>query len=141
MVIQTYQPEHYSIVSAAEEDYEGFYAQEMAFRRLLRYPPVSHVLAVLIQSEEEAVAKNAAERVAQALNREKHPEEGFGTVSGPVPAELAKANDMYRFLIYVKSEDYNRLMEFHKRAEEEKVLTESAMKCNIQFDFNPLGGY
>jgi len=32
-------------------------------------------------------------------------------------------------------------MEFHKRAAEEKVLTESAMKCNIQFDFNPLGGY
>ena len=141
VVIQTYQPDHYSIVSAAEEDYEGFYAQEMAYRRLLRYPPVSHVLAVLIQSEEEALAKTAAERVAQALNREKHPEEGFGTVSGPVPAELAKANDMYRFLIYVKSEDYNRLMEFHKRAEEEKVLTESAMKCNIQFDFNPLGGY
>lgn len=141
VVIQTYQPDHYSIVSAAEEDYEGFYAQEMAYRRLLRYPPVSHVLAVLIQSEEEAVAKTAAERIAQTLRQEKRQSEGFGTVSGPVPAELAKANDMYRFLIYVKSEDYNRLMEFHKRAAEEKVLTESAMKCNIQFDFNPLGGY
>ena len=113
----------------------------MADRSLLRYPPVSHVLAVLIQSEEEAVARTAAERIAQTLRQEKRQSEGFGTVSGPVPAELAKANDMYRFLIYVKSEDYNRLMEFHKRAAEEKVLTESAMKCNIQFDFNPLGGY
>ena len=141
VVIQTYQPEHYSIVSAAKEDYEGFYTQEMAYRRLLRYPPVSHVLAVLIQSEDETVAKIAAERIANVLQREKRQSEGFGTVSGPVPAGLAKANDMYRFLIYIKSENYQRLMEFHRRAEEEKVLTESAMKCNIQFDFNPLSGY
>lgn len=141
VIIQTYQPDHYSIVSAANEDYEGFYTQEMAYRRLLRYPPVSHVLAILIQSEEETVAKAAAERIAKVLQQEKRQSEGFGTVAGPVPAGLAKANDMYRFLIYIKSEDYKRLMEFHKRAAEEKVLTESAMKCNIQFDFNPLGGY
>lgn len=141
VVIQTYQPEHYSIVSAAKEDYEGFYVQEMAYRRLLRYPPATHVLAILVQSEEETVAKNAANRIGAALQREKRPEEGFGTILGPVTAELARANDNYRFILYVKSENYSRLMEFHRRAEAEKVLTESAMKCNIQFDFNPLGGY
>lgn len=141
VVIQTYQPEHYSIVTAATEDYEGFYEQEMAYRRLLRYPPTAHVLAVLIQGEEEAVAKQAASRLVDVLQRAKKPEEGFGTIAGPVPAGLAKANDMYRFLIYVKSVSYERLMEFHRLAATEKLLTESSMKCNIQFDFNPLSGY
>ena len=141
VVIQTYQPEHYSIVTAAKEDYEGFYAQEMAYRRLLRYPPVAHVLAILVQGEAEGVAKAAATQVVAALQAEKRPEEGFGTISGPVPAGLARANDLYRFLVYVKSADYGRLMEFHRIAEKQKLLTESAMKCNIQFDFNPLGGY
>ncbi|MBQ8799747.1 MAG: primosomal protein N' [Lachnospiraceae bacterium] len=141
VVIQTYQPDHYSIVTAATEDYESFYTQEMAYRRLLRYPPVAHVLAVLVQAEEEIQAKEAAERIASALQKAIKPEERFGTVTGPVPAGLAKANDLYRFLIYVKSASYERLMEFHKVAGAEKVLTESSMKCNIQFDFNPLGGY
>ena len=141
VVIQTYQPEHYSIVTAATEDYEGFFEQEMAYRRLLRYPPVTHVLAILIQGEAEAEAKAAANRIAGVLQAAKRPEEGFGTVSGPVPAGLARANDLYRFLIYVRSADYQRLMEFHRIAEAEKLLTESSMKCNIQFDFNPLSGY
>ncbi len=141
VVIQTYQPEHYSIVTAATEDYEGFFEQEMAYRRLLRYPPVTHVLAILIQGEAEAEAKAAATRIAGVLQAAKRPEEGFGTVSGPVPAGLARANDLYRFLIYVRSADYQRLMEFHRIAEAEKLLTESSMKCKIQFDFNPLSGY
>ncbi len=141
VVIQTYQPDNYSIVAAATEDYESFYTQEMAYRRLLRYPPTVHVLAILVQSEEEAVAKQAAARLTGALQKAKRPEEGFGTIAGPVPAGLTRANDMYRFLVYVKSADYERLMEFHRIAGAEKLLTESAMKCNIQFDFNPLSGY
>ena len=141
VVIQTYQPEHYSIVTAATEDYEGFYTQEMAYRRLLRYPPTANVLVILVQGEEETVAKAAAKCIADTLQASKRPEEGFGTISGPVPAGLAKANDMYRFLIYVKSLDYGRLMEFHRLAAKQKLLTESSMKCNIQFDFNPFNGY
>ncbi len=141
VVIQTYQPEHYSIVTAATEDYEGFYTQEMAYRRLLRYPPTTNVLVILVQGEEETVAKAAAKCIADTLLASKRPEEGFGTISGPVPAGLAKANDMYRFLIYVKSPDYGRLMEFHRLAAKQKLLTESTMKCNIQFDFNPFNGY
>lgn len=141
VVIQTYQPEHYSILAAASEDYEGFYEQEMAYRSLLRYPPMSHVLAVLVQGEDETVAKQAAGRLAECIKRACTPEERFGTVSGPVPAGLAKANDLYRFIIYIKSPEYQRLMELHKLAQQEKVLTESSMKCNIQFDFNPLSGY
>ena len=46
VVIQTYQPEHYSIRYAAAQDYEGFYREEILYRELLSYPPASHILAV-----------------------------------------------------------------------------------------------
>lgn len=141
VVIQTYQPEHYAIVTAATEDYESFYTQEMAYRRLLKYPPAAHILAILVQAEEEADARLAAKRLAEAVQRIRLPEESEGTVIGPAPAGLSKANDLYRYVIYVKSMQYVRLMQFHQEAEKEKKLTERDIKCMIQFDFNPLGGY
>lgn len=141
VVIQTYQPEHYSIRTAAAGDYEAFYSQEMAYRRLLQYPPVTNMLAILVQAADEAVAGQAAGRLANTLREAKRPDEEIGTITGPVPAGLAKAKDLYRYVIYVRSPAYERLMEFHRIAGAEKQLTEAAMKCNIQFDFNPLGGY
>lgn len=141
VVIQTYQPEHYSITAAAAGDYESFYRQEMAYRKLLKYPPAAHILAVLVQAEEEEEAALGAGRVAKALSVSLLPEEKTGTVIGPVPAQLARANDLYRYLIYVKTPGYERLMQLHRVAAEEKRLTETVIKCNIQFDFNPLNGY
>lgn len=141
VVIQTYQPEHYSITAAASGDYESFYRQEMAYRKLLKYPPAAHILAVLVQAEEKEDAALGAGRVAKALSVSLLPEEKIGTVIGPVPAQLARANDLYRYLIYVKTPGYERLMQLHRVAAEEKRLTETVIKCNIQFDFNPLNGY
>lgn len=141
VVIQTYQPEHYSITAAASGDYESFYRQEMAYRKLLKYPPAAHILAVLVQAEEKEDAALGAGRVAKALSVSLLPEEKTGTVIGPVPAQLARANDLYRYLIYVKTPGYERLMQLHRVAAEEKRLTETVIKCNIQFDFNPLNGY
>ncbi len=141
VVIQTYQPEHYSITAAAAGDYLAFYQQEMAYRRLLRYPPAAHILAVLVQAEEQETALLGAGRISAALSRMLFPEEKTGTVIGPAPAGLAKANDLYRYIIYIKSSDYERLMQFCRAAAEEKRLTEVAVKCNIQFDFNPFHGY
>lgn len=141
VIIQTYQPEHYSITAAAAGDYEAFYRQEMAYRKLLKYPPAAHILAVLVQAEEKEDAAFGAGRVAEALSQALLPEEKTGTVIGPVPAQLARANDLYRYLIYVKTPGYERLMQLHRVAAEEKRLTETVIKCNIQFDFNPLNGY
>ncbi len=67
VVIQTYHPEHYSIITAAEGDYEAFFEQEMLYRRLMQYPPAAHILLVLITSKEEEKAVRAAELTGEAL--------------------------------------------------------------------------
>ena len=53
VVIQTYSPDHYSIETAARQDYEAFYEEEMRYRELMGYPPAAHLLAVLLTGEDE----------------------------------------------------------------------------------------
>lgn len=69
MVIQTYQPDHYSITLAAAQDYEGFYAQEMLFRRMMSYPPGAQMMAVLLSCEEEEHLAVGASYLKQILER------------------------------------------------------------------------
>ena len=52
-VIQTYSPEHYGIVTAAAQDYEAFYAEEIRYRELMGYPPAESLLAVLVSCGDE----------------------------------------------------------------------------------------
>ncbi len=63
VVIQTYDPEHYSIVYAAKQDYKGFYEEEILYREMLAYPPAAHMLAVLVTSLEEEEGKKLAEEI------------------------------------------------------------------------------
>ena len=60
VVIQTYQPDHYSIQTAAAQDYEAFYTQEMNFRRLLGYPPAVGLLTIQIADGNEKLLEQAA---------------------------------------------------------------------------------
>lgn len=54
-VIQTYTPTHYSIVTAAAQDYEAFYEEEIRYRQIMGYPPVENLLAVLVSCEDEVL--------------------------------------------------------------------------------------
>ena len=61
VILQTYQPDHYSIQCAAAQDYKAFYRQEIAKRQMLQYPPISNILEVLVFSEKEEKAAMLAE--------------------------------------------------------------------------------
>ncbi len=143
VVIQSYQPDHYSIKSASEDDYLGFYKQEMTYRELLKYPPAAHILAILIASKDETKAMTAAELISGAAKdwtaKEKVKEEVV--IIGPAAASLAKANDIYRFMIYIKQSDYNLLIGIKDYLEGYINYSEHFNGCNVQFDFNPMNSY
>ena len=67
VVIQTYRPEHYVIQTAEAQDYLQFYTYEMAYRRLLGYPPVTHMLGILIAAKDEKAAVAYSEALAERL--------------------------------------------------------------------------
>lgn len=135
VVIQTYSPEHYSIVTAANQDYEAFYQQEMAYRRLMKYPPASGLLTVQFSSRKEDCLKEAAALVAGFVAP--LAEQEAVQVIGPVDASVYKINDIYRKILYLKQENYDILIKIRDHidvfSENHWQLFDQVM---IQYDFS-----
>lgn len=133
VVIQTYQPEHYAITLSAKQDYEAFYEEEIAFRSLMDYPPVSHMLSVLISSKDEERAVGVANDLALGIKKQY---EGVHLI-GPAPAGISRINDMYRYRFYVKDSDEERLngmkLELEKEFKDPKYKNET-----IVIDYDPM---
>ncbi|WP_349948069.1 primosomal protein N' [Lacrimispora sp. BS-2] len=135
VVIQTYSPEHYSIVTAANQDYEAFYRQEMAYRRLMKYPPASGLLTVQFSSRLEDCLKEAADAAAGFIGP--LAEQEAVQIIGPVEATVYKINDIYRKILYLKQENYDILIKIRDQidgfSENYGHLFDQVM---IQYDFS-----
>ena len=149
VVIQTYAPDHYAIRTAKEQDYEAFYDKEIEYRRLMNYPPVWNMLLVHVTSPDESECGSMAQRVydiaAQMISHtdENHSPDDRHRIQliGPADATIAKVNDIYRKVIYMKTSDYAALISI-KDGIEQAVKADTAMKnANISFDFNPMSGF
>lgn len=141
VVIQTYHPEHYSIVTAAQGDYEAFYKQEILYRTLMQYPPIAHILLLLITSKEEEQAVNAADILGNATKLYLDKNDLQAQMIGPAPAAISKANDIYRRVIYVKHKDYTTLIDIKNYIEGYYSYSQQFNGCNLQFDFDPMISY
>jgi primosomal protein N' (replication factor Y) len=141
VVIQSYQPDHYSILAAAGQDYKGFYEEEIAYRDLLRYPPISHMMSVQIQSKDEQEGIAFATRLRAIMEQQKCPGAVF---IGPASAVIGKINDIYRMAIYVKMDDMDVLIGLKDLVEKYIRQLEDAGKLRyitVQFDFDPVNGF
>lgn len=134
-VIQTYQPENYAVVHASKQDYEGFFNEEILYRSLGGYPPTSNLLAVQVFSADEAAGEKLAVRLADII-RTNRPDENY-VLLGPAPAGIGRINDVYRQVLYVKSDEYRTLVEIKDLLEGETEKMQLRTE-NIQFDFNPI---
>lgn len=108
--IQTYQPENHAIRMAAAQDYEGFYQEEILLRQAMEYPPFSHIFSVLITGEMEQEVILAAQRLGAFMNH--YAERAGCTVVGPAPAPLPKFRGEFRWQIFAKGTDAERLKAF-----------------------------
>ena len=103
VIIQTYQPKHYAIQAAVNNDYRSFYQQEMAYRQRYRYPPFSQMARLLYSSPSEARARKEAERLGQQLRA------AGVEVLGPSPAFYHRLRGKYRWQNLVRGEELPRL--------------------------------
>ena len=149
VVIQTYDPDHYAIQTAKEQDYEAFYDKEIEYRRLMNYPPVWNMLLIHVTSPDESECGSVAQRVhdtaAQMISHIEKSQSPYDRhqiqLIGPADATIAKVNDIYRKVIYMKTSDYAALISV-KDGIEQAVKADTAMKnANISFDFNPMSGF
>lgn len=99
VLIQSYNPQHYAIRFAKDQDYEGFYTYEMAIRRQLGYPPYYFTIGItLSHKKEEEVVKRAYE-VMEILRS------GLSDTSkilGPTPKPIARTHNLYHYQILIK---------------------------------------
>jgi len=133
-IVQTYHPEHYSIEAAKTQDYKRFYEEEISFRMLLGYPPASQMMAVMASGEEEeqlALAMEFLKKYIIRVNRQSDLK-----IIGPADAAVAKVNDRYRKILYVKHNDYYILTNIKDALERYIKVNSGFSKLYIQFDFN-----
>jgi primosomal protein N' (replication factor Y) len=109
VVVQTSNPDHYSLRCAAANDYEGFYAAELPSRRAFVFPPFAE-LAVLTRTDADdaraaASAREAAEALATGLLKEGI--DGI-RVMGPAPAFIHRLRGEYRWQVTLKGDGLQR---------------------------------
>ena len=135
VVIQTYSPEHYAIQTASNQDYEAFYEEEIAYRKMMGYPPAEELMAVLITGEDEQLLETACmylKGYAERVNRYQ------ASIVGPASPFVGKVNDVYRKVIYFKHAKYEVLTDLKDKLEEYIEINSGFAKLRIQFDFNPM---
>ena len=153
VVIQTYRPDHYSVQTAKEQDYEAFYEQEMEYRRMLLYPPVWNMLVILCASKQEQTAYDSAKLLVQEIDTwQENIKAAMERVGedfkkkrvfpvGPADPAVAKVNDIYKKVIYIKTKDYQTLVELKDRLEHYMRDNRAFKDTVVQFDFNPMSGF
>ena len=141
VIIQTYDPDHYSITTAKEQNYEAFYGQEIEYRKMMRYPPVWNMLYILCASKNEAEASEAAVALMGKIDQivRENSEKIFPI--GPSDAPVAKISDVYRKVIYVKTREYQTLVILKDGLE--AFIKDNRLYQNVAvgFDFNPVNGF
>lgn len=131
VIIQTYQPEHYCIQTAAAQDYDSFYSQEIRFRQMLHYPPDRQMMVMLAEGEYDQQTGQAVQKLREIAG-----EADFEAVEfiGPSRAGIAKAKDLYRYTMYMKHQDIKELMRLRDFLE--GYLKWSQQFSNIYFTFD-----
>jgi primosomal protein N' (replication factor Y) len=135
VIIQTMNPNHYSIRHSRTHDYEGFYNEEIVFRTELGYPPIGRIIKLEFKSARESLAAEAAKTAQNRIRylmREKRT-----ALLGPAPAPLSRVRGHYRFqllLLSQKREAIRSLAIEGRNAVEAKF----GRKCKVIVDVDPI---
>ena len=141
VIIQTYRPDHYAVVSAAAHSYQAFYENESAYRRVMGYPPYGHMLAILIQADQKTDAFLAHKRIRRMLEVSQDKENDPVQILDPGPAVISKIRDVYRYVLYLKHRSPQRLTDLRSRLENVIDHHELFAGIRVQFDLDPMNTY
>ncbi|SCY85447.1 primosomal protein N' [Alkaliphilus peptidifermentans] len=105
VILQTYDPQHFSIQTAARHDYQGFYREELTIRNEFNYPPFQNIIAINISGKDEREVYDYSIQIAKII---RYILESKGikliqeVILGPNEAIIAKINEKYRYQIILK---------------------------------------
>ena len=135
VVIQTMNPNHYSILHSRTHDYEGFYDEEIAYRSQLQYPPVGRFVKLEVKSANDGYAREAA-KIAQDRIRSLLKGKDV-LLLGPAPAPIARVRGQYRFQLLLLSQK-REMMRFLATEGKNAVEEKYGRKCKVIVDVDPV---
>jgi len=135
-ILQTLQPHHYAITTAATQNYKQFYDQEIEYRKQTSYPPFSRVVLFEIKGKNRQSVLQMSEwlkKQIQTFNKDKE----LITILGPSPAPIEKINTNFRFHIFLKSTDGAEIEKIAKWAYEKSRDEFQKRDLILKFNLDP----
>jgi len=139
VILQTYNPEHFSILSAQAQDFQSFYDREIGFRRSLLYPPFSRLAQVKISGKDKAQTEARAMELGGLSKRLKAGEDFARAIDvlGPIEAPLLKIAGRYRWQILLKAAGVKPLHRFIRRLMSENPAAFNGSQPKVVVDVDP----
>ena len=131
-IIQTFNPDHYSINYASKHDYKLFYKSEMIIRKKLNYPPYCFITLIKISSKDFDYGIKEAKKISMFLNNNLS---STTSVLGPSMANILRVNNTYNFQVILK---YKKDDKLYKVLNNMLKIYEGNSKIKVELDFNPI---
>jgi primosomal protein N' (replication factor Y) len=137
VIVQTFAPDHYAMRHLLRHDYEGFFAEEIEFRRALNYPPFCRLVSLRLDGpkadELERTAKALAQGLREQLVRDAKSHRQI-EILGPAPAPILKLRGRYRWQLLLKGKQSGALLEFAGQA---RRLLPGSRAYRLHIDVDP----
>lgn len=134
VIIQTYNPENYSIQDAQKQDYDEFYNTEITLRKQLKYPPFCDIIVINFNSTNEQEIMKVSNGIYQYLSK-KLDNEKF-KIFKPMPSPIDKIQNRYRWRIIIKGKMNNETNEILNEMLK-KVYTKNFKNTRVSISINP----
>lgn len=134
VVIQTYTPEHYSIILAGEQDFDHFYQKEMMIRKINGYPPFYYLALITVSHEDLMKVVDVTEKIARLLSSRLSKE---AVILGPVACPIPRINNKYRYQCIVKYKKEPNLTRTLKTILDHHQQESHSTGLQISIDKNP----
>ncbi|WP_108669749.1 primosomal protein N' [Peribacillus acanthi] len=134
VIIQTYTPEHYSIILASMQDYDQFFGQEMMIRRQNMYPPYYYLALVTISHEDLMKTVSVTEHITHHLKNHLSQQ---SVILGPVASPIPRINNRYRYQCLVKYKQEPALKNSLKKLLDHYQQDMATRGLQIMVDLNP----
>jgi primosomal protein N' (replication factor Y) len=141
VILQTFNPENFTIRAACHQDFAAFYETEISFRKELGYPPIARMMQLRISGRDQKLTRQAAERLGESCRSLKRENlKGFELLDilGPVEAALARIAGHYRWQILLKSTDGRALHRFAERLMAEQPKLFGIRSIRVVMDVDPV---
>jgi primosomal protein N' (replication factor Y) len=140
VILQTYNPEHFSIQAAQNQDFREFYRQEIVFRRALKYPPFSRIIQLKLAGRDKRQTETLARSLGEACRRVGQQDDVLRKsveVMGPIEAALARIAGKYRWQILLKGQRAGTLHRFVWRVMTENPALFNRRGITVAVDVDP----